>query len=159
MVWDGMGRTRRPLYSCPCWTQFGQRQSLVLHVAAPGGPFLPGEAAWPFLRVTHRWQAVGLPDPVALGLCRAPTWARNKAQCVIPAAVTMPPAWPCPPSPQHNTAFSLLPLFSLAMVPPLVAGPLFSEGVALVLARADCSHARGDGFRGKPGSMLASLST
>lgn len=70
-----------------------------MHVPQVAHFFFLERQHFPFCVVSHPWQA-GLPGPAALGLCRAHTWARNKAQCVIPAAVTMPPARPCPPPPQ-----------------------------------------------------------
>lgn len=89
------------LYFRPCWAQFCQRCRACCFMQLPQVAhfFFLERQHFPFSFVSHPWQA-GLPRPAALGLCRAHTWARNKAQCVIPAAVTMPPAQPCPPPPQ-----------------------------------------------------------
>lgn len=141
MVWEGMDRIRRPLFPPLLGPVLPEVQSLLLHAAAPGGPFLlPGEAAFPFLfcqpplagwssppsssgslQGTHMGQEQ---SPVCNSCCR------NHATCpALPSA-----------SPAHlllSTDFSLFPSFLLAMIPPLVAGPLFGGAPPSVLARAD----------------------
>lgn len=95
-----------------------------------------------------RW--AGVLGPTAQGLCRAPTWARNKARCVTPA-VTMPPAQPCPPPPQpiccsvQVSHFPFVPTGSgsiLGCRTPLLCGcPCGPSGAELLQCR------RGNGFR------------
>lgn len=127
-----MDKIRRPLFPPLLGPIWPEAQSLLLHAAASGGPFLlPGEAAFPFLCCqppltgwSSQPSSSGSLQGTHVGQEQSPvcySCRRNHATC--PALPSISPA--------HlllSTGFSLFPLFSLAMVPPLVAGPLFSGG-------------------------------
>lgn len=147
VVWEGVGRT--PLVSPfqPLRARFGQRQSLLLHVAAPGGLFsLPGGAAQPPL-CHHPHSpppppAAGVPGPEAPGPSWAPTQARNKAQCVIPVRQSCHLPGPALCLSRPSVALpgpSPAPLFG----PPLVAGPLSMRVPSWPRPELNCSHAGG----------------
>lgn len=126
----GDGRT--PLASsCPYQAQFGQRQSLRLQVAAPGGRFLlPGGAACPLL--CHPPLAGG---PVFLAQRFGASAGRPHGPGTKPSVLLLlsPCHLPSPALRLLNPSaaqyrFLAFPLFPLAMVPPLAAGPPFSVG-------------------------------
>lgn len=117
------------------------------HVAAPGGPFLPpGGVAPSVLSPTPGWSSRRLVFQAQQLWVFASTHVGQKQSpvcysccCNHATCLALPSA-----SPTHlllSTGFSLFPLFSLAVVPPLVAGPPFSEGAPW--PELNCSPAGG----------------
>lgn len=146
VVWEGAGRT--PLVSpfLPLWARFGQRQSLLLHVAATGGlfPSLEGRHN-PLCAITH-------PSPPPRSGCSGPRSSgpqlgahagQEQSPVCYSCAATVPPARPCPlpPPPICCSARALHP--PLCLVPPLVAGPLSMRVPPWPWPELNYSHAGG----------------
>lgn len=125
--WTGFVGLLFPPLLGPVWPEV---QSLLLHAPAPGGPFLlPGEAAFSFLCCqppltgwSSRPSSAGSLQGTHVGQEQSPVcyfYRHNHATC--PALPSASPARLL-----LSTGFSLFLSFLLAVVPPWVAGPLFS---------------------------------
>lgn len=134
-----------PLPSC-----FGQRQSLLLPIAAPRGLFLlPGGAASPLL--CHHPPLAGRPVFLAqqlrasAGRPRGPGTKPGVLLLLSPCHLPSPALRLLSPS-AAQYRFLTSPLFPLAMVPPPVAGPPILCSCPLAPARAKLFWCRRGGM-------------